>query len=839
MKRLTRMVREVYPAIEPENDGNQAQVCIVGDVVYGMDETVPAEQPCLKCKCQPPGVQCETIQCVKRPGCKAIHKPNKCCPDYQCECDHNGKFYANGEKLETSPGGECKVCYCRGGEVQCAEVSCYIRKDCEAKRVPGTCCPKYDNCPPIEAIPERSSYSTEMILSKPYDQDDPWIVTGLQNSTQINPNPPHDDDIPDENKIPDTHYYEVSTPSYTSLEVEDLQRDSSKITIQEIIPERKEIPITAPPKIIAEPQGTLLIEEADDFSNNSNDLVITDSDAESSEISEVFQQPPPVLRIGDKLLFLKKGEFVPEKDTSTPTSVITLIGAEGLQRGFEESGEVHETKIDTMEFNPHQASSKKTLESADGEYLDSLLVLNTAESEHILSLVKRKNDPTTTELFSLTESTGTTESGIITETNSAISNDVVFHNNSSNNITAGDTQPVTTFKTHDNSSTEVYTERWKITVTDLPSKPYYSTPILNETHETIIETNPEYPPLREILVSNMDDALQRFDIEEKETNKNITYLEPNTKIIPDILDILSNKTVPKNITHKEWLKSNTETLVNLKAYLPEEFLNQPAPTDYEDTGNSDDVFLSTENSPAVTEKVIDILTNETEKVTLVESVPVKNAGSMESLEEIDNDSDESTTSKDSHSPILSDENASVEGDKNQTEADDMVGIKEKPDESRIEKTTPHDVQMIDNVNESNKPTGVKTTDVEILDTTILNKPIIEKSVSPKSNSERADNSPDTHLKIVKRDNVQNYDERDEDTEEENEEKKKDEEIFKQLLEDTSTPNTPRASSATFTKETDPMKRFSASLAQYSLKDAAFDPNFIGLLANFFSNQRTT
>lgn len=65
------------------------------------------------------------------------------------ECQHNGNTYANGEKLETTLGGECKVCYCRGGEIQCAEVTCYIRKDCEGKRVPGTCCPKYDHCPPI------------------------------------------------------------------------------------------------------------------------------------------------------------------------------------------------------------------------------------------------------------------------------------------------------------------------------------------------------------------------------------------------------------------------------------------------------------------------------------------------------------------------------------------------------------------------------------------------------------------------------------------------------------------------------------------------------------------
>lgn len=71
-------------------------VCIVGDVVYGVEEAVPAEQPCLKCRCQPPGVQCETIKCSKKPGCKAIHRPNKCCPDYQC-----GKLVKH--KLKTCP----------------------------------------------------------------------------------------------------------------------------------------------------------------------------------------------------------------------------------------------------------------------------------------------------------------------------------------------------------------------------------------------------------------------------------------------------------------------------------------------------------------------------------------------------------------------------------------------------------------------------------------------------------------------------------------------------------------------------------------------------------------
>lgn len=66
---------------------------------------------------------------------------------YFSECEHKGKIYSNGERLETSPGDECKVCYCRGGEIKCADVSCYVRNDCEGKQVPGQCCPKYDHCP--------------------------------------------------------------------------------------------------------------------------------------------------------------------------------------------------------------------------------------------------------------------------------------------------------------------------------------------------------------------------------------------------------------------------------------------------------------------------------------------------------------------------------------------------------------------------------------------------------------------------------------------------------------------------------------------------------------------
>jgi len=64
------------------------------------------------------------------------------------DCEYNNKTYYNGEKIDT-PDTPCRVCYCKGGEVMCSTVGCYERDDCEGKMVPGTCCLKYDHCPPL------------------------------------------------------------------------------------------------------------------------------------------------------------------------------------------------------------------------------------------------------------------------------------------------------------------------------------------------------------------------------------------------------------------------------------------------------------------------------------------------------------------------------------------------------------------------------------------------------------------------------------------------------------------------------------------------------------------
>ncbi|KAJ8917623.1 hypothetical protein NQ315_000106 [Exocentrus adspersus] len=871
MKRLSRMVREVYPEIEPENEGNQAQVCIVGDVVYGSDETVPAEQPCLKCRCQPPGVQCETIQCVKKPGCKAIHKSNKCCPDYQCECEHNGKIYANGEKLETPPGGECKVCYCRGGEVQCAEVSCYVRKDCEGKRVPGKCCPKFDHCPPIDPLPGRSPFTTEISIISNLDTNfQPWPDTRFsQNATEEIILSPASIDIQEENKIPDTNYYEVTTPSYRLTEVDQIQKESivPKITIQEIIPERKEIPVTAPPKLELESQGTLIIEEAEEFLNHSNDLVVTDADADSSEISEVFHHPPPVLRIGDKLLFLKKGEFVHEKDTSTPNSVITIIGAEGLQRGgFEDSGEVHEVKIENVPED-NKDSSNFTVSPIDTISVDSIpesnpdlsldpnvnaSELNTAASTHILSLVKKKNKPSTTTTTETYITTSTTEFEIIsptTETNSL--QDVVvpgstnIPENNDSNTTEGSRTTLDTLDTLTTEETKNITSTTAATVVDNTTEvnDLTSIPSSTKAYENILDQNPAYPPIPDVMISVRDDASQRFDTEVTEREHTVqesSTIPPSLKILPEVLEMRSNKTVPTNISNNEWLKVNPESLINYKAALPDDILNQAAPTEIENiTDNTNDINITipetttetfstyvdfnTTTEETITEyekelettttnevvtdnnKKLEALITESTDTSTKEEVP----RSTESIEEISDESRESTTRK-SHASITTNENASIEyAPEDSSEAEDMSSNRGTANNNSGEETTPStldDSGVIDKEwNDSSKNnTNGNSKDVEFVDAVKTKKPV-EKHVDttttttttvehlprpqklillPKSVSKR-ESRQDEELDDTSKERSKEITGRSISSEEEDDDRQS-QEIFKQLLEDTST-----------------------------------------------------
>ncbi|XP_058814356.1 uncharacterized protein LOC131678303 [Topomyia yanbarensis] len=147
--RHRRMMREIYSEITDQSSKN---------VTNSIEDT------CLYDGTQVTRV---SIVCEKKPGCRAIQKTGECCPEYQCECQRDGKTYTNGEKV-FDPETPCRACYCQGGEISCSQVSCYKRHDCEPKFINGRCCPEYDNCPPLESskITEASSTKEEFIELK-------------------------------------------------------------------------------------------------------------------------------------------------------------------------------------------------------------------------------------------------------------------------------------------------------------------------------------------------------------------------------------------------------------------------------------------------------------------------------------------------------------------------------------------------------------------------------------------------------------------------------------------------------------------------------------------------
>ncbi|XP_046964652.1 probable GPI-anchored adhesin-like protein PGA55 isoform X2 [Vanessa cardui] len=140
------------PNVTSVDMGLKEGSCALGDVVYMPGDQFPGTSPCESCKCSDGYVDCTRQTCEPRPGCKALHRPDHCCPTYQCECEQEGRIYGNGEKL-VDPLDPCRVCYCQGGEVVCRRIACFVRDDCQPRLVPGRCCPEYDNCPVRDGTP--------------------------------------------------------------------------------------------------------------------------------------------------------------------------------------------------------------------------------------------------------------------------------------------------------------------------------------------------------------------------------------------------------------------------------------------------------------------------------------------------------------------------------------------------------------------------------------------------------------------------------------------------------------------------------------------------------------
>lgn len=696
---LQRTRREIYPEIEPEKAqevaSQQPQVCVVGDLVYGADEPVPADQPCLKCKCQPPGVHCEATRCQKKPGCRAIHKPNTCCPDYQCasvsECIHEGKTYGNGERLEQKPGTECKVCYCRGGEVQCAEVSCYIRNDCEGRQVPGKCCPKYDHCPPREPLGDRTQYPMEII-----------------NATK---------EVTAENEINETT--EVIKVDKA------VQTETQKITIQEIIPEIKEIPITNSPK---QEIGQLIVEEAIKTeklkeilnTSESNELAIPDVESDSSEVAEVYQTPPPVLvRVGDQLLYFDKGELIKNKDdSSTPSTVITIIGAEGLQRGFEDSVENHEIQKFETDNTTHETTSQASS-------IASETIQNPENVTSVMDAVLSPND--TLELIELS----------------------------------------------DNST--------DFNATEKPQKP--------TTEETTIhDTNPEYPPL--------PDVMSHMHIEDDHLFTEITQ-----KSMIEAISQQNNSGA--NLTSSEILRN---ILVNPAAALPESVLKIVAESDLEDLETTTPVEFgealtinefSQNNLKLLAEERFDEL--------------VSTQKSVESLEESTNSGTE---------------NASVEEDMKDFNVSDLVEI--------LPGVTTQTVRSLEteSTTENYKKKEVEMVDVELL----------------KRNATHEENAKITKLKRENMEDDKIFEELDREIslvagdvkegKSVDEEQKEAESIFKELMGESESSTTKKPLNLQGKeRESAVLQKVSEAIARHPLRDnskQSLDSRILGILKDFFN-----
>lgn len=671
-----------------------------------------------------------------------------------------------------------------------------------------------------------------------------------------------------------------------------------KITIQEIIPEIKEIPMTEAPK--AEPTAKIQNEKpqhleiltAEEPENRTevreeNDVITFDVDSDSSEISEIYHQPPPVLRIGDKLLFLKKGELVPEKDTSTPASVITIIGAEGLQRGFEDSSEMHETSV----------------KPSRDENSDS----KPQESTHILSLVKQKTtttdantDSSTTESIKVIPLETTTSSKVVESKEATI---VPDYNETTTKKTSDASDATTVVPEAENSTTndeenttvalEITTEEIEIKTESLENDTLVNSaenlttevnvlevssaapePITEEI--IVLEENPAYPPIPEIMTPEVPDEIpERIDQETLKINKSKENTE-DSKILPDVLEIRNNYTIPQNVSHNDWLKnessknSTAETLVNLKAALPEDILNQAVASDFEDSAAEADTEPVTETSTTDTnaetstgqefgsilnrdilaENQVLLLADEPETISPDMFGLSENDTSKEQLELSSSvESGESTTKRNNPVSLMSSEDASVDVIENNSPEETMAEQVEiiLPLKESKEETDDDDkgVELKDVPKGTTQPKN--SAEVEMFDPESIAKAPERIQEAPKAPEkltdepkavEKRENSVhdqifqelDDELNAAKTERVQTK----------KSETKEAEQIFKELLEEVNTtPQTKETLPAqSRNKETEVLQRVSDAIAKFQLRDTkqSLDTNILGILRDFFSSQ---
>ncbi|XP_071943173.1 kielin/chordin-like protein isoform X2 [Antedon mediterranea] len=117
--------------------------CEIEGRSYSESETIPRDDPCETCTCEQGSMSC--VKQVCRPAdCSFPQQDNRiCCADCLRGCTFDGNNYNNGDSVRR---GNCETCMCMEGELICKNVTCPII-DCQNPTfLPGSCCPRCDDC---------------------------------------------------------------------------------------------------------------------------------------------------------------------------------------------------------------------------------------------------------------------------------------------------------------------------------------------------------------------------------------------------------------------------------------------------------------------------------------------------------------------------------------------------------------------------------------------------------------------------------------------------------------------------------------------------------------------
>lgn len=501
--------------------------------------------------------------------------------------------------------------------------------------------------------------------------------------------------------------------------------ENPQITIQEVIPPRAEFIPSSSNKQTAQPNLQTIQKESVSLSplnpvtfkqyeisttthspikhiteDPSNDL--SDADVSASERTEVYDHPPPVIRIGDQLLFINKGQLVPEKDASTPTPIITLIGAEGLQIGLE-SGELVDQ--DLVPLNQVEVSSTTSAPSSN-----SVSISTSSETTEDTTSSTTSSAFTVSLMYSTSSTTEDQElSSTFDDSTTAQMDQQSPHTDENTSETSTDSKtnpvsfPPTTVQPKGKETAKKTTEKQ---AEYLPEENPYYPPI----PEDILNINPDesttdqgtsssrasrpssrassegstistastvIPTVATVSTTAEEEEISVVPLLQSTKTPPQQHKKDNvSKILPEVLDIVTNSSLVNNNKNNntnqttaslEWLKQKNEPtkmyipLINENAALPDSILKMTVPSDLVEVIEDEEFSpntKTTEHQKSVRPEHDKL--DKSEKIMYVEAVQA----SKETLELNDNtehmESGEYTTGSTHHSSLMSNEDASVE-----------------------------------------------------------------------------------------------------------------------------------------------------------------------------------